>query len=71
MGSQIAFWPMRSASFVLHTDRFPAFSQSLPERDWSILLNLQTETRTVLMPKACPVATDSTDVDAECVYRGY
>ena len=54
MGSEIAFWLKRFASFALHTDCLPACDQSPLKCDWSILPGLQTETRMLPIPKSCP-----------------
>ena len=53
MGSQIAFRPMRSASFCSPHGLFIR-TRMAAERDWSIRLGLQTETRTRPLPKYCP-----------------
>ena len=40
----------------LPTDCLPAHNQKCAKRDWSMLLGLQTETRSLRIPKCCPVA---------------
>lgn len=56
MGSEIAFWPVPSTSFAFHTDRLPACNPSLLKHDWSLKSIDQSETKTLPIPKSCPLA---------------
>ena len=42
-GSQIAFWPIYSASFALRMNCLPACNQNALKCDWSILLGQQMD----------------------------
>lgn len=56
MGSEIAFWPVPSTSFAFHTDRLPACNPSLLKHDCSLKSIDQSETKTLPIPKSCPLA---------------
>lgn len=42
-------------------------TKALLKHDWSIILGLQTDTRTLLIPKPCPLPTDISLAPAEQV----
>lgn len=69
MGSEVAFWPMRSASFALHVEHLPVGNHSPLEREWSILLRLHakacTHKQISVLTSSC-LAVEFTDFQTVC-----